>query len=165
MWVQILLVYRFGYWNKTWLKFASVYYWSIDVLIDTVSILKKKTNYFKAVQQIEHGAGIWTHGADGVEHLLEDTQKTEVIILRWMGEVTVGVSDHKSWGYPIDDGSGAGLLNESRRYCCCQKHSIESRWSREWEQPWISSWYLTISHQDHHPSTGKLCSQLAEKGV
>lgn len=40
----------------------------MDLLIDTVSILKKKTNHLQAVQQIEHGAGIWSHGADGVEH-------------------------------------------------------------------------------------------------
>lgn len=73
-----------------------MYNCSIDLLIDTVSILKKKTNHFKAVEQIEHGAGIWSHGADGVEHLLEDTEKTDVIILRWMGDVTAGVSDHMS---------------------------------------------------------------------
>lgn len=49
-----------------------MYNCSIDLLIDTVSILKKKTNHFKAVEQID------------------------VIILRWMGDVTAGVSDHMS---------------------------------------------------------------------
>lgn len=69
-------------------------------------------------------------GAEG-EHQLKDTEKTESIILRWVGDGTAGIIDHKSWGYPVDDGNGVDFLNEIRRRCCRQKHSIASKWNRE----------------------------------